>query len=170
MVTDESYWNEPLDVFAKNLKKEASDCQGNFHKESIIGNNTDKLSKYFNMTNITAHSQEVSNQSIQHGTELFLYLNACQRESVLDYWKHFYEFLFSELMSSQQKVLSLLKIMKDKTSKDGQDIANAIMVKLSKELGFKYYNPKVSRQGITGNKFFWKNNFRNITGIDKVMN
>ena len=121
------------------------------------------------MTNTTAQPQEVSNQSIQHGTELFLYLNACKKKSVLDYWKFYYENFFTESISSEQKVLSLLKIMKDKTSKDGQDIANTVMVKLSEELGFEYNIPEVSKNGIIGGKIIWKSNFRNITGMRKLM-
>ena len=38
------------------------------------------------------------------------------------------------------------------------------MAKLSKELGFKYYTPQVTRGGIIGDNVNWKKTVENITG------
>ena len=172
MVSDELYTNESLKVFAKNLRKKDdlfSRCRGNLINNINIDRNTDKLAEYLEMTNITIGHQQVSKQAIHRGTELFLYINTClslkESVSVRDYWNTFYQFFFTETISSQQKVLSLFKIITDNTSKDGQDIANIMMAKLSKELGFKYYTPQVTRGGIIGDNVNWKKNIENITGI-----
>ena len=160
--------NESFDVFSKNLRKNvlSTKCDGSFLNDRIIERNTDYLSEYFTRRNISKDPQGISNQSLHHGTELFLFLNMCpcSKNSKKKYWRTFYEYLFSDYLTSQQKVLSLLKILKDKTSKDGQDIANTIMAKLSTELGFRYYLPKVSKKGIIGEEINWKHSISRITG------
>ena len=169
MIPEEIYLHGSLEEFAKQLRKDVSSaqCEGSLVGDINIDRNTNKLSEYLNKTNLTQDPQNVSNQTIQHGTELFLYLNACQssKEFVRNYWEIFFEFLFTEYLSSDQKVLSLLKIIKDKRSKDGQHIANTIMARLSEVLGFKFNIAEVSRKGIIGRKVTWKNTIRNITGI-----
>ena len=156
-----------LNEVAKNLRKVArKECCGSFLCDDIIEQNTYNLSEYLVMTNKTLDPQDVSNQTIQHGTELFLYLNTCpsSKDLVRKYLVAFYEFLFSSALSSEQKVLTLSKIINDNTSKDGQDIANKIMARLSKELGFRYYTPAITSYGIIGEKVKWTNSIRNITG------
>ena len=161
--------NGSLRAFAKNLKKDAiiskCDGKGSFLFGSIIDQNSNNLSEFFNMTNITVGPKDLSNQTIYDGTRLFLYLNICpsSKEDVRKYWNTFYRYLFTDALSSEQKVLSLIKIASDTTSKDGQDLANTIMTRLSKELGFRYYIPDVSTE-IIGEKVNWKNNIRNIIG------
>ena len=169
MITDGLSLNESLNIIATNIRNDAqsSICKKGFSLPgyTIVDRNTDNLLKYLNTTN-TADNKKVTDQSILHGSELFLYLNACRRKSVLDYWNNFYESLFIDSLSSQQKVLTLFKIIKDRKSKDGQDIANKIMARLSSELGFRYYLPEVSKIGIIGENIKWKISMRNITGTN----
>ena len=170
MITDNLYLNESFNVFANNLRKDAqsSNCEksypSSFLHDSVICRNTANLSKNLNINTTNKDNEKVTVQSIKHGSELFLYLNACPRQSVLDYWSNFYDHLFIDTVSSQQKVLTLFKIIKDRKSKDGQEIANKIMVRLSSELGFRYNLPEVSKKRIIREEINWKNSIRNITG------
>ena len=162
---------ESLELFAKNHKsiQKSNACKGSFNYDVTIDRNTNNLSQYLNVSDMTTDQKVVSNQSIQLGTELFLHLNACpkSKESFTKYWSTFYTYIFAGKISNvspQQIVLSLLKMIKDKKSKDGQDIANIILARLSKDLGFRYYIPEVSRKGIFGRNIDWKSSIINITG------
>ena len=173
MISDGIYDNESLGVFAKNLRKNvlSSECnKESFLHGTIIDRNTGSLTENFTRKNISTDPMSVSNKSIHHGTELFLYLNTCpsSKDSEKEYWKNYYAYLFSDSLSSQQKVLSLLKIIKDRKSKDGQDIANKIMARLSTELGFRYYLPEILKKGIIREEVIWKNGIRNIKGTVKL--
>ena len=174
MVSEVLPLTESLGVFAKNLKsnKTTSICTGSFIPKNAMNGNTKNLSEYLNMSDMTTDPQNVSNQSIQLGTELFLYLNLCPKStnSFVDYWTTLYENLFVDSLSSQQIVLTLLKIIKNRRSKDGQDMANIILARLSKELGFRYFIPELTRKGIFGENVYWKSiNIRNITGTDTLV-
>ena len=173
MISDGIYENESLGVFAKNLRKNllSSECnKESFLHDSIIERNTGNITEKFMRKNISTDPLNVSNKSIHHGTELFLYLNTCpsSKDSEKEYWKNYYAYLFSDSLSSKQKVLSLLKILKDRKSKDGQDIANKILARLSEELGFRYYLPEELKKGIIREGVIWKNGIRNIKGTVKL--
>ena len=97
MVSEEFFTNESLDFFsefAKNLRKDIIllKCYGNFIHDEIIDQNANNLSVYLNKTNITTEPQDLSKQTIQHGTELFLYLNICpsSKKSAQEYWLIYY--------------------------------------------------------------------------------
>ncbi len=121
------------------------------------------LSDFFEKNNNSIDIQDVSEYSIQTGAELFLQMTLCPPSSVIDKWKLFLEFLFSEYLSPQQKVLSLVKIINDKKSKDGQEIANAIMARLSRVLGFQYLIPEISNQRLSSS-VKWGENVESIQG------
>ena len=143
-------------------------CKGSFNYDVNIDRNTNNLSQYLNMSDMTADQKVVFNDSIQLGTELFLHLNTCpkSKESFTKYWITFYKYLFADNVSPQQIVLSLLILIKDRKSKDGQDIANIILARLSKDMGFRYFIPEVTRKGIFGKQIDWKSSIINITGKD----
>ena len=156
--------------FARNLRKDYIKKDLNFlyidyspTDDGIIDKNTQKLIKLINNTNISAQFKDHSDDIIQKGAKMFLYINPYIRGSVLNYWTEFYNNFFRSLPSSK-KVLSLSKIVNNKKSKDSQEIANKILVWLSKELGFKYFRPELSKDGIL-NQIIWKNNIGNIQGI-----
>ena len=94
---------------------------------------------------------------------MFLYLNAYQWESVVKYWTEFFKDLFTNSYTSQQKVLSLLRLAKNPKSKDVQEIANKILARLGKELHFNYYESEVLKQGVKSD-INWKNNIGDIQG------
>ena len=131
--------------------------------ESSIGNFSDFLKKNNNSTDI----QDVPAYSIQRGAELFLKMNLCPPSALMNKWERFLHYLFSESLSPQQKVLALFKIIQDKKSKDDQQIANTIMARLSKVLGFQYLVPKISNKGLIS-QFKWKAYIENIPGKAKI--
>ena len=160
--------NETILDFAKNLRKDQikrdlTSYIDSSLTDSIIEKNTQKLIELINNTKISAEFKHHSNEIIQKGAEMFLYLNPYIRGSVLNYWTEFYSDFFSLGTSSQQKVLSLFKILNNAKSKDSKEIANKILVQLSRELGFKNNRPDVLKDGIL-NQIIWRNNIENITG------
>ena len=59
--------------------------------------------------------------------------------------------------------MSLFKILNTSKSKDSKEIANKILDKLSRTLGFQYYKPEVLKNGIKS-QINWKNDYGNIQG------
>ena len=156
--------------FVKNLRKDQikKDRQTWKYEDSdldnkIIDRNTQKVFELVNISNMSAESKDYSDDIIQKGSELFLYLNPLLKGSTLNYWSEFYSDLFTASTSVQQKVLSLVKILNNPKSKDSQEIASEILVQLSRELRLKYYKPEISREGIK-NQITWKNDLVNIEG------
>ena len=172
MVWDKLLKNETLLGFVKDLRKdnivERSSISSSIPRHSlvsddIIDTNTQKLSEFINNTIPSAEIKDKESKIIQMGTELFLYLNANRLKPFLDYWTEFYSELFTNGFSSQQQVLSLFSIARNPKSKDAQEIANKILVQLSKDLGFNYFKPDVLKNGILS-RIHWKNNIKNIQG------
>ena len=172
MVSERLLKNETLLGFVKDLRKDnivesssisLSTSRHSLVSDNVIDTNTQKLSEFINNTNPSAEIKDKDSKIIQMGTELFLYLNANRYKPFLDYWTEFYSDLFTDGFSSQQQVLSLFDIAKNPKSKDAQEIANKILVQLSKDLGFNYFKPDVLKNGILS-QIHWKNNIKNIQG------
>ena len=172
MVSERLLKNETLLGFVKDLRKDnivesssisLSTSRHSLVSDNVIDTNTQKLSEFINNTNPSAEIKDKDSKIIQMGTELFLYLNANRYKPFLDYWTEFYSELFTNGFSSQQQVLSLFGIARNPKSKDAQEIANKILVKLSEELGFNYNKPDVLKNGILS-QIHWKNNIKNIQG------
>ena len=139
-----------------------------FLNDRSIDRNLRNLSDFLKETkNISADIQVVSNSTIEKGTELFLLMNSCPSDD-LEHWKRFYEYVFSDALTPDQKVLVLVKTLKDVKSKDGQEIASNILGRLSRELGFEYYKPTVSNQEIVS-KMKWTKDIEGVRGISTFL-
>ena len=180
LISNDFYITETLKDFLKSYRKKSifPSCKESLMTSLITDPNSKRsrflpyksmdksiraLSDFFEKNNNSIDIQDVSEYSIQTGAELFLQMTLCPPSSVIDKWKLFLEFLFSEYLSPQQKVLSLVKIINDKKSKDGQEIANAIMARLSRVLGFQYLIPEISNQRLSSS-VKWGENVESIQG------
>ena len=83
MVSERLPIAEFLELFAKNHKsiQKSTYCKRSFYYDVDIDRNTNNLSKYLNVSDLITDPKVVSNQSIQLGTELFLYLNTCPKST-----------------------------------------------------------------------------------------
>ena len=186
LISDD-FINETVKDFVKTYRKEAllptciatlpsslaeRDVLGRYSR--FLNNNTAvdisvrNLSDFLKKTNNSSEIQDMPAYSIQTGAELFLQMNLCPPSAVLKKWKSFLEYLFSESLSPQQKVLALFKIIQDKKSKDDQQIANTIMARLSRDLGFQYLVPKISNKGLIS-QVKWKANIGSIPGKAEII-
>ena len=181
LISDDLFINETVKDFLKNFRKEAllptcstdqSDPNSEISRFPIdftaVDKSTRNLSDFLKKRINSTEIQDVPAYSIQTGAELFLQMNLCPPSRVMKKWKGFLHYLFSEHLSPQQKVLSLVKIINDKKSNDDDQIANTILARLSRDLGFQYLVPEISNKGINS-QVNWKTNIESTIGKAEII-
>ena len=155
-----------------NSLKPSPSFRAQFISYDTIQNNLNNLSSLLNVavTNVNDESedtQNLSNESIDTGAEVFLYLNMCPSDNQYDFWLDFYNYdFFSEIYSGPEKLLTLLKIKNNGKSRDGEQIANKVMSKLASEVGFQYFQSKMLLEGAT-TEVEWTKNLSNVKGMKR---
>ena len=135
-----------------------------FLADDKIQNNLNNLSSLLNVTEELDDIQNLSNATIDTGAEVFLYLNMHPSDIQYDFWFDFYNVdFFSEIYSGPEKLLTLLKIKNDGKSRDGEQIANKVMSKVSSEVGFQYFQSKMSLERVI-TEVEWTKNLSNVKG------
>ena len=126
------------------------------------------LSQILNIDDINRNVQNLSEKIIQKGVEMFLYLNSCENQEVKSYWINFYGkmilkpccFGFDfEYRSMKEILLPTSKTLQSPKSKDGQEIANKIIKRLSSDAKFQYLQPNNDEPNIK-----WTRNLQNVKG------
>ena len=118
-----------LFLFLSNFKK---DCDA-FLSDEDRKVNFDQLSERLQVWNVTAEVTDLSNEIINDGGEMFVYLNSCPAF----HWQNFYHHLLFD-KSNTEIILSVLYARKNSRTKGSRILANKVLGRMADILGFEY--------------------------------
>ena len=129
-----------------------------FVSSDDIKRHFESLSLLLGVNNVTSKVENLSEQNIKVGADMFVYLNSCP-----SYWVYFYHEIFNSTNSVSEIIQLTMNTLKKKTKRKGELIASQLLWKLSSELEFEYLVPeKVETLENIDQPFF--RNIKNVQG------
>ena len=121
-----------------------------------IRKNFESISLLLGINNVTSKLENLSEEDISTGAEMFLYLNSCP-----SYWVYFYHEILNSTNSVPEIIQLTLNTFKKQTNRKGELIANQYLTKLAPELGFEYIVPDDVE---AGGEIVLKKTIKNVKG------